>query len=236
MKEHLKALYELQQIDIQIAAAKKSLAALDNGAALKQQISEVERRLTAAAEELRKSEAELLDNELKLKSIETKKESFEKKLYTGQVTNPKELESMEMEIEMLGRSRGKLDDYVLELYDTVERQQTAVKATDTTKGDLQSRLAECTAKFDKDSSALKIELERMTGERQKVLNKITDENLLQKYETIKARYKDTGLAKVEGGKCGGCHIGLTGYSIRKLKEGDNYEICESCGRILYSEE
>ena len=236
MKAQLKALYELQQVDLQIAAAKRALAALDNGTALRQQLSLAEKRLADLSEQLRKSEAELRDNELNLKSVETKKQIFEKKLYAGQVTNPKELSSMEKEVAMLGKTRARLDERILELYDVVERQQAEVRQAEEAAAELKRRVEEQSAQYQAKSHELTSQIEQLTSQRQNAVSTITDRALLQRYETVKARYKDSGLAKVEDGKCGGCHISLTPYILRLLKEDGHYQTCESCGRILYLEE
>jgi hypothetical protein len=236
MNAQLKALYELQQVDLQIAAAQKALGALDKGDALRRQLSEAEKRLGALSEELRRSEADLRDNDLKLKTVEMKKKSFEDKLYAGQVTNPKELSSMEKEIEMLGRTRSKLDERILELYDVVERQQGEANKSERAAAELKQRLEQQTAQHETRSRELNSELEQLARERQKALGGVTDRALLQRYETVRARYKDAGLAKVEDGKCGGCHISVTPYTVRMLKEDGQYQACESCGRILFLEE
>lgn len=236
MKAQLKALYELQQIDLQIAAAKRAVAALDNGTTLRQQLAAAEKRLAELSDQLKASEAELRDNELNLKSVETKKQTFERKLYAGQVTNPKELSSMEKEIEMLGKTRWKLDERILQLYDIVERQQAEVKQAESAAREIRQRSDEQAASYQAKSRELNSEIERLTADRQNAAATVTDHALLQRYETVRARYKDSGLAKVEDGKCGGCHISLTPFTVRMLKEDGQYQTCESCGRILYLEE
>lgn len=232
MNAQLKALYELQKVDLRLAAARTALAALDAGAALRQQLTDYEKRLAALTDVLKKSETELKDSELNLKSVETKKQSFEQKLYTGQVMNPKELASMEKEIEILGKSRGKLDDRILELYEIVETQQADVKKAETIVAQLKERLSQQTAQYEAKSRELNSQIEQLTAERQKSLGAVTDRQILQRYEAVRARYKDSGLAEVQDGKCGGCHVGLTSFSIRKLREDAEYQTCESCGRIL----
>lgn len=236
MKAQLRALYELQQVDLQLAAIRRTLAALDDGSTIIRKLSILEKQLVSASEELRKSESELKDNELNLKSIEAKKQSFEQKLYAGQVISPKELSSIEKEIEMLGKSRAKLDEKVLELYDTVDREQTTVRETKAAVDHLKELLAKHTADYKAKSSEFNAQIEQLTAARQKAIGAVTDPSLLQRYETIRVRYKDTGLAKVENGKCGGCHVGLTPYTQRMLKENTQYQSCESCGRILFLDE
>lgn len=236
MKAQLRALYELQQVDLQLAAATKSLAALDNGAALRKQLSDAEKRLESTSEEIRKIESDLQDNELNLKSIETKKQSFEKKLYAGQVVNPKELSSIEKEIEMLGKSRAKLDERILELYEIIETKRADMNKLEKVMVQFRQHVADLASKYQVKHKELSALTEQLTQERQKRMSAVTDRALLNRYESIRSRHKDTGLAKVENGQCGGCHVGLTSYTQRLLKEGEQYQTCESCGRILFLDE
>lgn len=236
MNTQLKALYELQQIDVQLSAAQRAIAALDDGTKLRQQLALAEKQLTALTEQLKKSQSELQDNELNLKSLETKKSDFEKKLYEGKIVNPKELSSIEKEIEALGKTRAKLDERILELYDIVEKQQTDAAKMEAVATQLKKRLTDHLAQYQAKTKDLQKQIETLTASRQAAIATVTDRQLLSKYETIRARYKDTGLSKVENGKCGVCHVGLTSYTQRLLKENEQYQTCESCGRILFLEE
>ena len=238
MNEQLKALNELQQVDLAIAATNRALAALDNGAQTKAQVALAEKKLAQANEELRKTEAELRDKELSLKTIESKKQNFENKLYKGEVTNPKELSSIEKEIEMLGRSRAQLDERILELYEIVERQQAEKAQIEKIDATLKQRLSQQTAQYQAKTSELNADLARLAEARQKAIGQIDNRQLLSRYETIKSHHKDTGLAKVVDGKCGGCHVGLTAFALRKVRtpEDGEHQTCESCGRIMFSED
>lgn len=233
MKEELKALNELQQIDLGIAAASRELAGLDSGANVRAHLALAEKKLAAASEELKKSESELRDKELTLKTIESKKKSFENKLYEGKVTNPKELSSIEKEIEMLGKNRSQLDVRILELYEIIENQQAEKKQVEDVQTALTERLTRTMAIHKAKSSELGVEIARLTEARKSAIAAVPDKQLLSRYEALRNRYKDTGLAKVVDGKCGGCHVGLTSFTVRKIREDKEYQTCESCGRILF---
>jgi len=233
MKTQLKALYELQQVDVQLAKAVKALAGLDDCTQLRKQLSDAEKRLKSLLEELKKLESNLQDNELNLKSIETKKQNFEKKLYDGQITNPKELSGIEKEIEMLGKSRAKLDEQILELYEKIESKRTDINKLEALLIQFRQHVSDKVSKYQAKHKELTALVEKLNQERQKQLAAVTDRAILQRYEAIRSRHKDTGLATVENGKCGGCHVGLTSFTQRQLMEGKQYQTCESCGRILF---
>lgn len=233
MREQLQALYELLQIDIAESQARKSLAALEKGDVENRQMSALQAKYIVLSNELKKLESDLQDSELNLQSVEEKIKNFQQKLYSGQVTNPKELSSIEKEIEMLGKSRGSLDERILGLYDQVEAQRTEVGKYESAISRLKKKIAAILADYNQKSGELNKEIESLTSKRRDAIMQVTDKTLLQRYESVRSRHKDTGLALVENNKCGGCHTGLTVYTQRLLWADEGFHTCENCGRILY---
>src|SRR5258708_5024868 len=120
MNEALTALYALQQIDSALALATRKHLALDPGRA---ELAAAEAALKSYDEithAFHSSSGSLKDTELELQGVEKKAKDFENKLYSGKVQNPKELQSMQEEIEALGRQRGRLDEQILTLMEEVE--------------------------------------------------------------------------------------------------------------------
>lgn len=232
MRQELKALYDLQVIDNQMAAAKKALAALDYGASLKQGMTQTQTILDKRTATLQASETEFKDNDLKLKSCETKKKDFEKRLYDGKVTSPKELTGIQQEIEMLKKNCRTYDERILELYDIIEQQKKSVAEADERLGQFKSRYEQVASQQKAKSQALQAEISRLTTEREELVKTIPEQPL-KRYESIRARAGGVGIALVEDNRCGACHTSLTAYIQRVLREDKEYQFCESCGRFLY---
>lgn len=234
MKKEIQALCNLQALDSQITSVTKSLSSLDSGSSLKQGLAQTEAILANRAAALHKSESDLKENELKLKNLESKKKDLEKKLYDGKTTNPKELSGIQQEIEMLDRNREKLDESILALYDTVERQKKLVQEAEERRQQFISRLEKVLAQQESQSKKLNAELARLNSERETAAKEVPVE-LLRKYDSIKARNAGIGIAPVKDDRCGACHTRLTPYLQRLLKLDNEFQFCESCGRFLYPE-
>lgn len=230
--EDLKTLYELQQIDIQIAAAKRSKAALDDGSTLKAQVAALETRLRELNEALRKLEADLQDCELSLKTVESKKQNYERRLYAGEVTNPKELEGMEKEIAMLGRNKDKLETRGLELMDAVQEQREKVSAAEAELTARRADLAAIVSEYNKRSEELSRQIAGLDVERA-AKAKAVDAASLRRYDNVRVHSGGVAVGKVEDGRCGACHVALLPFTQRQVKEGGEAVVCESCGRFLY---
>lgn len=61
-------------------------------------------------------------------------------------------------------------------------------------------------------------------------------DFLRAYEILKKRAtRRPFLAKVEDGKCSGCHLKLSGDNLEIAKKGAEPVNCEMCGRLIYFE-
>jgi predicted nucleic acid-binding Zn-ribbon protein len=232
MKEQLKALYELQKLDIEIARANAGLAALDGALALRQKHAAAKKQSDEAHKALIDAEIELKDSELQLKSIDEKRAATEKKLYGGGIMSAKESTSLEKEIEHLKGQQGQLDGRVLDLYDLVESLREKDKAARGLVEDLERQAREAIGREATERKRLEIELDRLDPERADAVTKVTDQQLLSRYEAIRKRTASTGIARIVDHKCEGCHVAVTSFTARNLFQDKGVEYCENCGRIL----
>ena len=116
MKEKLLALYELQQLDSALDAIKRQYAALDRGQAEKAEYDTLKAAHNEALAALHAIEAEVNDATLERQGAETKRKQTETKLYSGSVSNPKELQAMTDEVDSLTRRRERLDEKLIHAY------------------------------------------------------------------------------------------------------------------------
>lgn len=235
MKEQLKALYELQKIDLELAQANAALAALDGAMALRQKRELAAKQSEAAHQALVNAEIELKDSELNLKSIDEKRAATEKKLYGGGIMSVKEATSLEHEVEHLKNQQGQLDERVLELYDTVESLRAKSKAAKAVVDDLDRRIGEALEKEAAERKRLEAAIARLEPRRAEAAAGITDKQLLSRYEAIRKRTGSSGMARIVDHKCEGCHVAVTSFTARNLFEDKGIEYCENCGRILMLE-
>ncbi|MDH7482059.1 MAG: C4-type zinc ribbon domain-containing protein [Armatimonadota bacterium] len=235
MSARLKALFELQNIDLELARAQKAKASLDDGSAKKQKVESARRAFEQADKLLHQTSAELQDKELNLKSVEAKQKMFRDKLYGGMVTNPKELESMEKEIEMLGRQKDKLEENILELMDLVEERKAAARNAKAALEQEESELAALLEKIKQDNASLTARIEALTAERERAVGQV-DPALLKKYEAMRGRFGGVYISKVEDSLCSACRMQIMEGVLREIKAGDESRTCENCGRLLFLEE
>jgi predicted nucleic acid-binding Zn-ribbon protein len=232
LQEQLSALLTLQQIDTQIYRARKSQAALDTGAQEKQNEQVARADALSRRNALHKSHADLKDSELKLAGIEAKRKTYQQRLYQGTITNARELANIERENEALGRQRSDLDGKILTLMEETEQAQAALSAAEEQARAAEAQLADTVSAFQSRSESLEQEISEATRRRAQAVSAVTDQSLLKRYENIRAKSGVLGIVRIEGMDCGGCHMTLPASVTKSVKEGQQAETCENCGRLL----
>jgi predicted nucleic acid-binding Zn-ribbon protein len=166
-------------------------------------------------------------------TLNDKAAQHDKALYSGSITNPRELQAMQDEIAALKRRIGQLEDQELELMEQIEpldadlsRLAQEREAADASATALRAGIAE-------DEVAIDAELDRLRAARATESAAIEAE-LLSEYETLRSQNGGIGIARLVGGSCGGCHLGLSAVEVDRLKKlpPDAPAHCEECGRLL----
>jgi predicted nucleic acid-binding Zn-ribbon protein len=156
------------------------------------------------------------------------------RLNAGQVSNARELESLQSEVTSLRRRQGDLEEVVLELMERREAAQAlrdgAVAETQTVGADVAaatSRRAAALAEIDEQAA-------KAAAARAAVLPDVPAE-LLALYDKIRASSGGVGAAPLRRGQCGGCRETLSTVELNEVRAAAPDEVVrhdEGCRRIL----
>ncbi len=232
LRDTLHALLAVQQMDTQMLRAQKTLAGLDTGAQAAADAEAARQAREAAVSALHKAAGEVKDGELKQSAVETKQNLYQQKLYQGAVTNAKELANIEKEIAALGRQRADMDGRILEAMERAETAQAEAERAEIAEKDAEARRESVVAAYQSRRDALQAELSALVRQRKDAVAQVTDPALLKRYEDLRAKPGGVGLAKIENGVCGACHMSLPGGVVRAVKEETAPQTCENCRRLL----
>jgi predicted nucleic acid-binding Zn-ribbon protein len=168
-----------------------------------------------------------------ISSLSEKATAHDKMLYGGSIGNPRELQALQEEIGALKRRISHLEDQEIDLMEQIEPldgELTALQgqrtALDEQAGALRAQIAEAEVEIEG-------ELERVAAERAELAAGI-DPALLAEYESLRPQLGGIAIARLVGGSCGGCHLGLSAVEIDRIKRLPPEEParCEECGRLL----
>jgi predicted nucleic acid-binding Zn-ribbon protein len=157
----------------------------------------------------------------------------EKKLYSGTVMNPKELEAMTKDAQQFRRQISTREDRLLELFDEVE---SATKVLAEVDGQLQTTRAE-QADNEARYGAERRQLEDTIAQREQeraALTAQTDREALRIYEGLRRTRGGLAVAEVSQRTCQGCRVSLPASEETRARSSTELMFCQSCGRILHA--
>ncbi len=230
--EPISHLLDLQEIDLQILKAEKSLA--ETTAKLTDD-SELATARARAAE--LQAKVEELDGgrraiERTMEELEQKLTAVDKRLYGGTVTNPKELSAAQEERAFTVTHQGDEEDRLLEVMVASDEAEVGLEqATEVLEGIESSKPAEQTELHDLEQR-LTAELAELR-ERRKEYVPLISARLMATYDSLRRSKGGVAIARVERKMCEGCRIALSTAELQRAKSATDVVQCSSCGRILY---
>jgi uncharacterized protein len=230
----LRRLLDLQAEDTAIRRLtdqKNSLPEARRLSELNAQLAELESDLEIARkqhEEIAR-EAARLEGEIELIDQKTARE--EARMYGGQVSNPKELSSLQAEVEMLKRKKSGTEDDLLEAMEARDQAASTMERLTTERDQIQSGADELTEQVNALTGDLDAQLRQHESTRAELSPQIPD-TVLSLYERLREQKGGIGAAALEGGTCQGCHTKLPAKEDERVRAEGGLQRCDNCRRIL----
>jgi len=226
-------LYRLQQIDSQLDWLHGRLqdieAALKEDSVLKQAIESAQK----AEDDLQRARKVLRTAEENVLQQRTKIEQNESTLYGGKMHNPKELKDLEKEVEALKRFLSVLEDRQLEAMMSEEEaastSQIVAADLEKVRAQFQSETNELTLEKDK----LLKDVDRMEEERRVSAGAVNADDLAL-YTQLREKRRGVAVAKVVDRACSACGSTLNACLLDAVHSPNQLNLCDACGRILYT--
>jgi predicted nucleic acid-binding Zn-ribbon protein len=176
-------------------------------------------------------EEQQLDDEAR--SLAEKAAEVEGRMYSGEVSSPKELQAMQADVDQLRRHQRTVENRELELMEVRE-------PLDATLAELDQQRAVSSADVDRRAAALgaaeaeviaEMQVERAA--RDEIAAGI-DAALVQEYDRCRSAAKGPGAARLVGTTCQGCHLSIPSIEAEQIKRtgGQPLAHCDNCGAIL----
>ncbi|MBX3112527.1 MAG: hypothetical protein KF857_11000 [Fimbriimonadaceae bacterium] len=230
--EGLYLLYKLHLIDAALYDLKQHAAALDVGKEESAKIKALETLIKPVKDELAQVQRETEETETAQKADEEKLARYEKQLYDGSITNSREVENVQKEIEMLTGLVITLDDKATALRGQAKPLRDKVKQAEAKVAELrQAGLAKQEA-AKAEHARLEAEYKQAAAKRPDAA-KAVDPGLLRTYEAVRAKTGNTAMATVTPqDRCQHCGMHVPEKALDAIRSGRPAQ-CEQCRRILF---
>ncbi len=226
-------LFQLQKIDLRIdqidVRVKKINDLIKNNASLQ----EADALVKKAESEVAHKNSEIADLESAANAKTIKIEQSESSLYKGNIQNPKELADLQKEIASLKHFLASIEEDQLNKLGELETLTTELEKHKHTHQSIFDDWQKANSSLMIELEELKKEKEKLTAERQAVLNQVSPENQ-SLYEKLRISKNRIAVTSVEEESCTICGAEVTAADIQKAKSAANLTTCASCGRILYT--
>lgn len=233
-RDALLTLLQLQRVDSTVDRLQARLAHLPEQAAL----DELEARaaeLDGQIAQLRKVFDEVSTRQRRLDfevdTLVQKIKSESGKLYSGVVTNAKELSDISREVEALKRRKSVLEDNDLEVMEERDGVEKQLQALTDERASLATDIAQARAARDAAAGETGVQLTAAEEERLRWVPRV-DAELLGVYDTIRASKGGVGAAAMVDGTCQGCHMRLAAQEADRVRTAGGLIRCDECRRIL----
>jgi len=176
-------------------------------------------------------EEQQLDDEAR--TLSDKAKEVEGRMYSGEISSPRELQAMQADVESLRRHQGTIENRELELMEERE-------PLDATMGELEQQAVVVAADVDRfraelasAEAAIVAEMQVERAARDEIAASV-DDVLVKEYERCRSLAKGAGVARLVGTTCQGCHLSIPAIEAEQIKRsgGQPLAYCDNCGAIL----
>ena len=227
----VRQLYQLHEFDLEIDSNEQALTQKTSQMGESQAVISTQAELDSEQQRLDDLKHQQHSAEWEIDDLTSKIKTTEGQLYSGKITNPKELTGLQHEVETLKTRRDQVENDALGTMDRVEQAEAGIAALkgelEKLKGEWQSQQQQLSVEIDQ----LKSVLTDLQQKRQRLADEI-DPQAIELYQRLRNQ-KRQAVSRVEQGICLGCRISLSSSELQQAR-GGNLVQCSSCGRILFS--
>lgn len=227
----VRLLFQLQEIDLAHDAAEEKSSRIKNELIADPLITE-RAAISKQKESVSAFQHELRENSAKVDDFTDRIKGYEQKLYSGRVTSPKELTTLQKDVELLRQHRMPFEDKSLELMGAIEATEKEISDAEIALQRHKEILDAHRRDLTNDLKIIGRELADIETRRAILLPEIPSDAQVQ-YQTIR-KQKGKAVSKVEQGVCRACGIAVTAAWLHRARSGEIVR-CTNCNRILYLE-
>ncbi|MEE9366552.1 MAG: hypothetical protein V3W44_07695, partial [Dehalococcoidales bacterium] len=208
-------LHELQEIDLEIADEEHKLEQVVGRLGKDDVVVAAREKLDAEKEKLKELQHQQHSLEWEIDDLAGKIKAGDGQLYSGKIKNPKELSSLQHEVELWKAKRNGLETKDLEIMEKVETVEAGIAT-------LNQELEEINAGWQREQEGLRSEKAALEGslndlkQKRQTLAAEVDSKVLTLYEQLR-KNKGLAVARVEQGICRGCRISLPSSELQQAR-------------------
>jgi uncharacterized protein len=226
------ALYHLQTLDSQRDNALARLTEIDKLLAQNEAVRTAQDSLDAAKKHHTQWKVKSTDLELERSRLLNEANEAEQRLYSGKVTNPREMTDLQEKVASLNHRRETLEEPLLEAMLELEQGDSDIAAAQGKLDQVLDEQKQTLGALTIEQTALRQQLPQIQAQITQARTSIEAANLAL-YDKLRKRPGGIAVTKLIKGECSTCGVQLTSRQEQQVVHGEVMP-CPTCGRILYA--
>ena len=225
-------LHKLQELDWEIARRRSVLLSVEDRLRDDSELSQARSHLYEQAEWIEQTRKYHAEKDTEMGEVQEKIKTLEGKLYGGEVRSPREMESLDHELQYCRERAQGLEDELLALMISLEDREKETLVSRETVSRIENGMKTAKASLVRERDSLLHQLGDMDTQRTEASSRSNPQHIVR-YERLRINRQGYAVAKVEQGMCQGCRLTLPTHELQRARTAEDLVTCNSCGRILY---
>jgi predicted nucleic acid-binding Zn-ribbon protein len=225
-------LFQIQQLDLELdrlAAEQRTVIHMLQGDS---KLRKLRVDYSVAQEQWQSGLQAQKEAEWTLEDVNRRLNAQEHRLFSGAVKSPKELQSLQHEVQSLKVQQIRQEEKALEM----------IEAADTLKETMQHKdelLQQAEDAWKAESATLVARLDQLKAQQCELQTKRVqlasrlDAALMQRYDAMRRMKQGRAVSKVEQNSCQWCRVILTPSELQRVRISVELQTCTNCGRFLH---
>lgn len=226
------ALYHLQTLDSQRDSALARLTEIDKLLAQNQAVRAAQQALDDAKKHHTQWKVKSTDLELDRSRLQNEANEAEERLYSGRVSNPREMTDLQEKIASLKHRRDVLEEPLLEAMLEVEQGESDMASAQSSLEQVLEQQKQTLGALATEQGQLRESLPQLVGEIAQTRTGVEAANLAL-YDKLRKRPGGIAVTRLIKGECSTCGVQLTSRQEQQVVHGEVMP-CPTCGRILFA--
>jgi len=227
-------LFRLQEIDLELDRHRARLETIAEALQGSPTVQAAYRRMDEADGQLAAARVDARSFEYDNQALSEKIAEVEKRLYSGAVTHPKELQDLQKDIESLKHRRATLEEKQLEALIQAEAAEAQKLAAQTDLQRAEAEAAKMNSHLLDEQTGWLARVNQLEGEREAIYAGIPADDR-ETYERLRRSKNGRPVSRLEDGVCTACGVAPSSARSQTARQATELIRCGNCDRILYAE-
>ncbi|MFN8464799.1 MAG: C4-type zinc ribbon domain-containing protein [Caldilineaceae bacterium] len=227
-------LFELQKLDLNLEKARRKLAQLKQALGESDELGSARKSVADTEAELHRWHTAQKNAELESQALAQQIDGKDKELMSGRVSNPKELEALQANVEALRRQQSTVEDTGMDALLHVEALNQQLATAQESLRQIEDKWNGSQADLLQEDAKYKRIYAQLKQQRDTLAQSLPPADL-KYYEDLRTRKAGIAISPLQNGQCGVCHILVPTGVVSAARSRKNEAVtCPSCGRVLFA--